>query len=103
LTFLCLHHSSQYIPTIFKLVLTFSSIYINTPPQDGPKIFVMPILLHTNSFSLGSRPFVKQSTSLLTYEEWWSQEGQPHPKIPQTSTNFNYKLQSRKMVHKNWN
>jgi hypothetical protein len=56
-------HLSLYSNTFFIKVLYNSSIYINTPPQDGPKIFVMSILLQADSFSLGPRPFVKQSAS----------------------------------------
>lgn len=47
----------------YIIVLLHFLIYTNTPPQDGLKISNMPILLQLNSFSLGPRPFVKQSAS----------------------------------------
>jgi len=47
----------------YIIVLLHFLIYTNTPPQDGLKISNMPILLQLNSFSLGPKPFVKQSAS----------------------------------------
>ena len=37
-------------------------IQLNTPPQDGRYISIIPILLHATTQSLTPRPFVKQST-----------------------------------------
>jgi hypothetical protein len=56
-------HLSHFIATICIKVLYIFPIYTNTPPKDGLKIYVMPILLQIDSFSLEPNPFVKQAAS----------------------------------------
>ena len=63
--------SSFIIPYANRSLKTYiNTLLANTPPQDGLKIFNMPILLHADSLSLVPRPFVRQSASYsrdLTY------------------------------------
>jgi hypothetical protein len=59
------HTPLLFIHSICTQVTSLHIIYINTLPQDGRKISVMPILTHIDSFLLGPKPFVKQSANWL--------------------------------------